>query len=163
MTDDLIEVNDIWFKNAKEKLDFIDFWKENANPNDAKLKKENGDAIRGILLDAFNFPANLRFGDSNSNSILGKCFDPMGGIEGKLTSDEEKILSTYRSLLDIRTFKYPPNEDTYYMDSSSGRPDLQKFEENTYTWRIQCTEDNEICAKGMYATFLNIITSLTTF
>jgi len=45
--------------------------------------------LNKILDNLFNAPANLRYGDSKTNSVIREVLDPMGKADGRLTTKEQ--------------------------------------------------------------------------
>merc|ERR1712038_56616 len=61
------------------------------NSNIGKLSNKNN--VKTILDNLFNAPANLRYGDSRTNSAIRDILDPMGKGSGRLTTKEKYWVS----------------------------------------------------------------------
>ena len=72
-----------------ENTEFETEAKKIVNDWEAGKDKDNATVSRFRLL-VNSAPANLRYGDPNINSGIGKYLDPMGDINQKLTSKEKQ-------------------------------------------------------------------------
>ena len=68
------------FENATKKI--VDNWKAGKDRDDT--------TVNNFRLLVNSAPANLRYGDPNINSGIGKYLDPMGDINQKMTCKEKK-------------------------------------------------------------------------
>merc|ERR1712226_1464298 len=93
--------------------------------------------IKSLLNDAFNAPANLRYG---MNDDLGELLDPMGNIYGQLTTKESNwILSA----------NYDWHKTTinnfWYLESSTGMLLRERGGYYVPSYWIFCSADNPAC------------------
>ena len=68
------------FEKAAKKI--VDNWKKGKDRDDT--------TVNNFRLLVNSAPANLRYGDPNINSGIGKYLDPMGDINQKMTSKEKQ-------------------------------------------------------------------------
>ena len=147
MSTDLEELTDKYLSAALEYLDpensedGINFWNE-ANENDPdtllEIREQNAKAIKKIFLSANTSPPNLRYGDSVTNSGISENFDPMGDIDGAITTKESELIKNYVSSYETEEF-----DGEYYLRSSTGvhQPDASV----TNHWYIRCLTNNKDC------------------
>jgi len=138
---DYYESSAIGFLDPKNTDENINFWKETHEDDPDKLieiREQNAYAIRDMFLWANGSPANLRYGDSSSNSAISSDFDPMGDTNGVLTTKESELIENYVITYDAKEF-----DGEYYLRSSTGfyQPETNYMNH----WYIKCKQNNEKC------------------
>jgi len=157
---ELEELQKTYKENALEgfKESGLNFYAEHNNV--AGAREKNIQILNDMKRWAYNFPANLRYGDSSSNGAKGHCYDPMGNAEGWMTNFETEWLKKYWDDMYLPsqcfiTYTSSDNGNTCYTISSTGRHEVieeviqDKEIVDRLRWRIYFPENgilpNQCC------------------